>query len=697
MTPPPKERPANRLAKESSPYLLQHAHNPVDWYPWGEEAFERAKREDRPVFLSIGYSTCHWCHVMERESFENDAIAELLNANFVSIKVDREERPDVDSVYMTAIQATGQGGGWPLTAFLDHERRPFFLGTYFPPEDRWGRPGFATVLRKVLEAWKNKRDDVSRAGEELAAMVQGSFATPPAAEVGPATVALGVRQFEARFDAVRGGFGDAPKFPRAHALSFLIQAGDREGLTKGRDMALATLRAMGRGGMYDHVGGGFHRYSTDGNWLVPHFEKMLYDQALLARALVEAWQVSGDADFARLARETLDYCLRDLRHPDGGLLCAEDADSEGVEGKFYLWTTAELRAALGDADGALAARVWGARDDGNFHGEAEAAPEGGNILHHPATRDDLAKEIGLDRAALDARIEAWRPRLLGIRGKRVRPHLDDKVLAAWNGLGISALARAGRALGEPRFVEAAARAADFVLARLRGPDGGLRRSWREGRTGAPGHLDDHAFLGLGLLDLYEATGEPARLEQALALARAIPGLFGDPAGGAFFDAPASAKDLLARTRETEDWAMPSGNSVAAVLLLRAGRLAGDPALEERGRAALRALSGTLDRLPIGSPALLCALDFDLGPTREVVLAGDPADGAFRALEREAGRRFLPRAVTAWRPPGDDAAKAAPWLAPYGPVDGKPAAFVCVKGVCRKPVTTAADLARLLDE
>ncbi len=685
---PAKPRRENRLARESSPYLLQHARNPVDWWPWGEEAFAEARKTGRPVFLSIGYSTCHWCHVMERESFEDEEVAAFLNARFVPVKVDREERPDVDAVYMTAIQSTGQGGGWPLSAFLDHERRPFFLGTYFPPADRYGRPGFLTVLRKIDEAWRTRREDVGRAGGEMVEFVRGAFRPGEAAALGAGTLVTAVRQFRSRFDAARGGFGEAPKFPRAHALSFLLRAEGRQGCEGAAEMALASLRAMARGGIHDQAGGGFHRYSTDGDWLVPHFEKMLYDQALLLQASVEAWQATGDEGFAALARGVAEYLHRDMEHPQGGIFSAEDADSEGVEGKFYLWTAAEMRAVLGkDAERAM--RAFGVRESGNFHAEAEEAPPGANILHLPAPAGDAAPD--LDR---------WRALLLAERGKRVRPHRDDKVLAAWNGLAISALARAGRALPAPDLVLRAGRAADFVLGRMRGPDGRLLRSWREGRTSGPGFLEDHAFLALGLLDLYEATGDPERLGQALALAREIPALFGDPDGGALFDAPAGAKDLIARTRESDDWAVPSGNAGAALLFLRLGRLAADPALEERGRAILKALSGGLDRLPMGAPFLLMALDFDLGPTREIVLAGDPSSDAFRALEREVSRRFLPRTVTAWRPTGEKgeaAARLMPWLAPYGPVDGRPAAYICTGGACKAPVTDPEALGRSLDE
>jgi hypothetical protein len=628
---------------------------------------------------------------MERESFENEEVAAYLNRHFVAIKVDREERPDVDAVYMTAIQATGQGGGWPLSTFLDHGKRPFFLGTYFPPEDRYGRPGFLTVLRKMHEAWTTRRADVAAAGEELARFVKGAFDPPAPAPLSPETLGAAVRGFASRRDRHRGGFGDAPKFPRGHALSLLLRAAERPGLAEGRAMALETLRAMARGGIHDQVGGGFHRYATDGGWLVPHFEKMLYDQALLLEAYADGHRVAGDPLFARTARGIVAYVLRDLRHPEGGFLCAEDADSEGVEGKFYLWTVAELKAVLGPEEGAAAAKVLGCRDSGNFHGEAEEAPAGANILHRPgalAAADLAAEEKD------EERIARWRPLLLAARSKRVRPHLDDKVLAAWNGMMVTALARAGRALEEPSWIAEAGRAADFVLGRMRGKDGRLHRTWRAGRAGPPGCLDDHAFLGLGLLDLFEATGDPRRLEEARDLAGTALRLFSAADGkGALYDAGAEAADLPARAREGDDGAVPSGNAAAATLLLRLGRLAGEPSLEARGREILRAYSGTMAEAPLATPALMLALDFDLGPTREIVLAGDPASEGFRALAREVDRRYLPNAVVARRGPGK---AAAPWLEPYGPVDGKAAAYVCEGGTCKAPVTTVEALGRALE-
>ncbi len=689
----------NRLAREKSPYLLQHARNPVDWFPWGDEAFALARESGRPVFLSIGYSTCHWCHVMERESFENAEIARFLNANFVAVKVDREERPDVDAVYMAALQAMGQGGGWPLSAFLAPDGRPFFLGTYFPPEDRHGRPGFLTVLRKIDEAWRTRREDVLAAGADFTRAVAEGAHLPAPGEPGAATLPLGVAQMARRFDPLRGGFAPEPKFPRAHALSFLLREAARTGDGKAREMAIATLDAMAAGGIHDHVGGGFHRYSTDGEWLVPHFEKMLYDEALLLAAYAEAAALTGEARFARVARDIVAYAVRDLRHPDGGFYAAEDADSEGVEGKFYLWTTAELREVLGPADAPLALTAWAAREQGNFRGEAEEAPPGANILHHARTRAEIAAAAGITEAALDARLEGMRARLLARRAARVRPHLDGKVLAGWNGLMISALARAGRLLDDRGMLDAASAAADFCLARLRSPEGRLLRRWCDGEAAGPAMLEDHALLALGLLDLYEAGFDPRRLEAAVSLAGAMRERFADGKSGAFWTTAHDAEPLIARTREAEDWAVPSGNSAAALLLLRLGRLLGDPGMEGAGRGVLRAWSGGLESTPAAFPAMLAALEFDLGPTREIVVAGDPADPRFAALRREIDRRFLPRVVVAARvpgPAGEALVRLAPWLRDYGPVEGAPAAYVCSGGTCRAPVTTAAALAAILD-
>jgi uncharacterized protein YyaL (SSP411 family) len=694
---PPMHEHTNRLAKESSPYLLQHAHNPVDWYPWGDEAFAKAKKEDKPVFLSIGYSTCHWCHVMERESFEKDDVAKALAADFVAIKVDREERPDVDAVYMAAVQAMAGQGGWPLSVFLTPDGKPFFGGTYFPPEDRFGRPGFKTVLARIAAYWKEHRKDVDASADELTSHLQGSEA-PAKGELSADALVRGVEQFRGSFDSVHGGFGGAPKFPRAFALSFLLGQRRRVPAATVVPLVEKTLDEMARGGMCDQIGGGFHRYSTDAEWLVPHFEKMLYDQATLARAYVEAWQATGNAVFASTARDTLDYVLRDLADPAGGFHSAEDADSEGVEGKFYVWTRAEIVAALGEEDGALFADLYGATDAGNYRDEATHRATGANILHLETSVAVEAKKMGVAPDELERRVAPLREKLLAIRSKRIRPHLDDKVLTDWNGLMIGTLAHAGAALGEKRYVDAAARAAEFLLSTMRTKSGLLHR-YRKGAAGIDGFLDDYAFLALGLADLYEATFDPKRLAAARDLARQIVARFAD-GKGAFVLSSSSGETLVARTKELYDGAIPSGNSAAMFALLRIGRMTQDEALEKAGRDALASWAGTIARYPSGYPVALQALSFAIGPTREVVIAGDPADAATQALVAEVRRRHLPDTVVLLHPPGD-AGRAIEAIAPFvkgeGLVGGKPAAYVCSNFACKAPVTTAADLARLLDE
>jgi uncharacterized protein YyaL (SSP411 family) len=689
---PPHE---NRLAKESSPYLLQHAKNPVDWYPWGDEAFVKAKEQDKPVFLSIGYSTCHWCHVMERESFESEEVAKLLNADFVAIKVDREERPDVDAVYMAAVQAMTGSGGWPLSIFLTPDRKPFFGGTYFPPDDRHGRPGFKTVLARIAAHWKGHRAEVDGSAEELTAHIQASDALG-SGDVGVAALARAVEQFRASFDARRGGFGGAPKFPRAFALSFLLGERGRAGRSAVLPIVEKTLDEMQRGGIRDHLGGGFHRYSTDAEWLVPHFEKMLYDQATLARAYVEAWQITGNPEFAATARATFEYVLRDLTDRMGGFRSAEDADSEGVEGKFYVWTRAEVLAALGDEDGAFFADLYDVTERGNYKDEATHRDTGRSIARLETSLEVEARKAGADPKEFAQRVAALRDTLLSLRGIRVRPHRDDKVLTDWNGLMIGSLAYGGAALSEPRYVEAAAGAADFVFANLRTKSGLLHR-WRKGASGIDGFLDDHAFLTLGLVELYEATFDPKWLAAALDLAREMVAKFEDKKGGGFFLSAGEA--LVARTKELYDGAVPSGNSAAMLALLRVGRLTQDEALEAKARAALSAWASTIERYPSGYPVALMALALAAAPTREVVIAGDPADAATQALIAEVRRRHLPDTAVLLHPPGD-AGKAIEALAPFvkaqGLVGGKPAAYVCSNFSCKAPVTSAEELAKLLE-
>ena len=680
----------NRLIHEKSPYLLQHAHNPVDWFPWGEEAFARARAEDKPVFLSIGYSTCHWCHVMERESFEDEETAALLNALYVPIKVDREERPDVDQVYMQAIQIMTGQGGWPLSAFLAADGRPFWGGTYFPPDDRYGRPGFRRILIALADAWRTRRAEILDSAAKLTAHVaEQSRAAHTAAKepLGAETIARGVEQSLARFDSVHGGFGPAPKFPRSHALSFLLAAHARSGDPDTLGMVEVTLDRMARGGLQDHLGGGFHRYSTDERWLVPHFEKMLYDQALLARTYLDAYQVTGKEEYAQVARRTLDYVLRDLAAPEGAFYAAEDADSEGEEGKFYVFTPEEIRAVLGREEGDFCAAVFGVSAAGNFE-------HGRSILHLPRPLSAVATAEGSTEPELAARLDRERAALLVARDQRIRPHRDDKILTDWNGLMIGTLAAAGRILAAPEYVAAAERAAAFIATRLRRTDGRLLRRYRDGEAAIPAYLDDHAFLAHGLLELYATTFDPLYIEQARALARDMRRLFHDEKDGGLFFSASDGESLLVRTKEVYDGAVPSGNAIAALVFLRLGALTADPELAAAGRGIVNSFAGVLEVSPLAFPQMLIALDFALGPSAEVVLAGKPEHPAITAFRAALDRRFLPHVVVALHPGGAAGARLAelaPFLAAYAPADEGGLAYVCRDHACQLPTTDPAKM------
>ena len=690
--------PENRLAKEKSPYLLQHAHNPVDWYPWGDEAFAKARAEDRPVFLSIGYATCHWCHVMERESFESPEIAAILNSNYVPVKVDREERPDIDHVYMTVCQALTGSGGWPLTVILTPDGRPFVAGTYFPPESRYGRPGLKEVLYQVLGAWEGQRERVLDVAAKIVDAVRGEFVGMPGERPDADVLTKGFEHLLQRFDEEYGGFGSAPKFPTPHQLTFLLRYGQRTGDGRAVDMVERTLRWIRRGGIYDQLGFGAHRYSTDREWLVPHFEKMLYDQALLLMAYAEAHRVTGDALFASVAREIAIYVARDLTSPEGAFYSAEDADSEGEEGKFYVWAWDELSRVLGEDEGALFARAYGAEPKGNWIDPAEGHLTGTNILHIPGDLPSLAGDAGLDPTELARRLELGRQKLLEVRSRRPRPLRDDKVLTAWNGLMIAALAKASVAIGEPSLAQAAARAAAFLEAHLLREDGRLLARWREGEAAHLAYLDDYAFWAWGSLELYEATFEPRHLERALALVQDMDRLFWDEREGGYFFTGSDAEPLLARTKEIYDGAIPSGNSVATLVLLRLARMTGKSELERRAEETMRAFAGSVARLPGAHTMLLQALDFALGPTREVVVAGAKGDPETRALLQAARRGFAPRTVFLLREPGESGeaiARLAPFTAAQGPVGGKAAAYVCENFSCREPVTDPTELASAL--
>ena len=653
---------ANRLAGETSPYLLQHKDNPVDWYPWGEEALARARDEDRPILLSIGYSACHWCHVMERESFEREDTAAYMNDHFVCVKLDREERPDLDAIYMEACMAMSGHGGWPLNVFLTPEQVPFYAGTYFPHEERGGLPSWLRVLSAVSQAWDTKRDEIRAGGDRIARRLQGgALLEPSEEEIDPAGLDLAVDTLRQAFDPNYGGFGGAPKFPPASAIEFLLRRGE-VGMTS------ATLRAMASGGMYDQVGGGFARYSVDDRWLVPHFEKMLYDNALLARAYLHGWQVTGDELFRRVACETLDWALREMRGPEGGFMSALDADSEGVEGKFYVWSLDELRSVLGaDADEAIA--FFGATEGGNF--------EGANIL----TRGSEEPE----------RLDSIRPRLYEVRRQRVWPGIDDKRLTSWNALMISALADAGATLEREDYLEAAAACASFVLSELRGPDGRLLRSWKDGEAKLNGYLEDHAFMVEALISLYEATFDERWFAAAREIADFMVEHFADPERGGFFETAEYHERLVARRKDLEDNPIPAGNSSAAYGLLRLALLTGEYEYEQRAVGVFRLLHRIVFRHPQSFPHVLQALDFHFAAVKEVALVGDD----LQPLERVVRERFRPHLVLAGASGQPATDPVVPLLAGRAPVDGRAAAYVCERFTCKRPVTEPPELEALL--
>ncbi len=695
----------NRLAKEKSPYLLQHAHNPVDWYPWGEEAFEKARREKKPIFLSIGYSTCHWCHVMERESFEDPATAELMNRYFISIKVDREERPDVDALYMQAVmQMTGQGG-WPLSVFLTPDLQPFYGGTYFPPEDRWGHPGFKSLLRSLAGAWETRREEVLRSGQAMVETLQAQAAMAAAGKepLSEEVLTQAFQQLAESYDETHGGFLPPPKFPRSHALSLLLRHWKRTGDPQALKIVEETLRAMAAGGMYDQIGGGFHRYSTDAEWHVPHFEKMLYDQALLARTYLEAYQATRNESYAATAREIFDYVLRDMTGPEGGFYSAEDADSleppvpgtlrvpgtdvQKREGAFYVWSAKEIEESLGKPDAELFDYLYGVQLHGNAAHDPQGEFAGKNILYRAHSVKEAAQKFKQPEKEIERRLSAARRKLFEARGRRPRPHLDDKILADWNGLMISSFAFGAQVLDEPKYAQAAKRAADFILDRMVRPDGRLLHRYRDGEAAIPGHLEDYAFLVHGLVDLYQVAFDPKYLAEAKRLTAEMVRLFWDEQKGGFFLTGADAEKLLVRQKELYDGAIPSGNSVAALDLLRVGRLTAEKGLEEKAARLMEAFGAQVGRQPSAFPQLLIALDFGIGPSREVVIAGKPEDPAVREMLKLARGSFFPNQVVTFHPPGE---------ADFPLLEGKPTAYVCQNYACNLPTTDLKKLKELLN-
>ncbi|MBX6332155.1 MAG: thioredoxin domain-containing protein [Gemmatimonadaceae bacterium] len=670
----------NRLAHETSPYLLQHAENPVDWYPWGAEAFDRARREDTPVLLSIGYAACHWCHVMAHESFEDEETARLMNELFVNIKVDREERPDIDGIYMSAVQAMTGHGGWPMTMFLTPDGVPFYGGTYFPPEDRHGLPSFRRTLRAVAAAYRERRAEVDATAAQLRELYAASrAAAQPTGTLAPALLERAFRGLVAQYDAEHGGFGGAPKFPQPMVLDFALRHWRRTGAAEGLEMVRHSFRAMARGGLYDQVGGGFHRYAVDAVWLVPHFEKMLYDNALLAHVGAHLYQATGEAEVRRVTEETVDWVAREMTSPEGGFYSSLDADSEGEEGKFYVWDEDELDVLLG-ADARIAKAYWGVTSGGNF--------EGRNILHVADDPMAVAMRFGITPAELEGVMARARTLLFAARETRVRPGRDEKVLAAWNGLMLRAVAECARVFGREDYRALALRNGEMLFRELV-RDGRVLRTYRDGVTKPSGFLDDHAAVALGALALYELTFDPVWLARARRLAETMVRWFWDDATGAFYDTASDHEALITRPREVTDNAVPSGTSLAAELLLRMAELFDDAEARQRASWVLQTLAEPMARYPLAFGHLLGVTDMAVHGAVEVALLGDPQGADFRALARAAGEVYVPSLVMAGGPP--DPHEEIALLSARPMIEGKATAYVCRSYTCDAPVTSAEEL------
>jgi uncharacterized protein YyaL (SSP411 family) len=690
---PKPKRAQNRLINEKSPYLLQHAENPVDWYAWGEEAFQKAKKEDKPIFLSIGYATCHWCHVMAHESFEDEEIAQVLNAHFIAIKVDREERPDIDKIYMSVCQAMTGRGGWPLSIFMTHQGKPFFAGTYFPKSSRMGMPGFMDIITKTAFLWEGDRSQLLEASEKITKHLTSiSDSSTSAIALDSETLKKSYKQLEMTFDPNWGGFGTAPKFPTPHHLTFLLRWHKRSGDSGALKMVEKTLDAMKRGGIFDQIGFGFHRYSVDERWLVPHFEKMLYDQALLAMAYIEAYQVTGNVKYAQGAHEIFTYVERDMTSLHGGFYSAEDADSEGIEGRFYLFTPHEVRKHLGEERGNLFCRFYDITEKGNFE-------EGRSISHMPMALQVFAEKEEMDVRKLEKALEDARKKLFAIRKRRIHPQKDDKILTSWNGLMIAAFAKGYQAFGNQVYADTARRAADFILKNLRTFDGRLLRRYRQGDAAYPGYLDDYAFLVLGLIELYEATFEVSYLTEAIKLNEAMVDIFWDKQGEGLFFTGQGNEPLITRSKEVYDGALPSGNSVAALNFLRLSRMTGNINLEQKAEQLIRAFSRQVADQPMAYTQLLIALDFMIGPSQEIVVAGDPTLTNTQAMIHAAQRSFLPNKVLLLRLQGTKGKKLAtlsPFVEAMGSINNQPTVYVCETYSCKTPIKDVDALKAILN-
>jgi len=683
-----RDEHTNRLIHETSPYLLQHAHNPVDWYPWSEEAFEKAKKENKPVLLSIGYSACHWCHVMERESFENEKIAALMNELFVNIKVDREERPDLDEIYMNAVQMLTGRGGWPMTMFLTPEGKPFYGGTYFPPEDRQGMPGFPRILQGVAQAYRERPADVEKSvGQILETLHHMAESQPSENDFAPGIIAESCEKIARAYDSESGGLGQAPKFPNPGVyelfLRYYSESGDERYLT----MVAQTLSKMAQGGIYDHVGGGFHRYSVDAKWLVPHFEKMLYDNAQLLRIYSQAYVITREPLYKTVVEESAGYLLREMHQPEGGFYSTQDADSEGEEGKFFVWTLAEIDALLGAEDGEVFARMYDVTEEGNF--------EEKNILHPILTVDQANKFFRKEKSEIEALIARTKEKLFTAREKRIKPFRDEKIIAAWNGLLLSGLAEAIKITGASSCLEASRRTVEFIFGRMF-RDGYLLHVYKDGQAKLRGYLDDYAFVALGLLDLYEVLLDRSLIDRAMELADIMLREFWDERGGGLFYTGKSHQPLISRAKPVFDASIPSGNAIAAQLLLRLYHLVGAEDYHTRAETILRSYYDAMVSQPFGFAHMLCALDQYLHPAKEIVIVGERSDARTTDLIKEIHSLYLPNKAVQVFAPGESLEKVSPLMVGKQQIDGRPTAYVCQNFTCSAPVTSWAELKRLLE-
>lgn len=703
------ERRPNRLIHEKSPYLLQHAYNPVDWYPWGEEAFERAKKEDNPIFLSIGYSTCHWCHVMEQESFQDQEVASLMNETFICIKVDREERPDIDGVYMRVCQEMTGSGGWPLTIIMTPDKKPFFATTYIPKETRFDRIGMMELIPRIGELWRSRREELISSAEMITVdLLKQTSTSSRGGKVDKEVLDVAYQALSRSFDTRHGGFGHAPKFPSPHNLSFLLRYWKRTGEETGLRMVEKTLSEIAKGGIHDRIGGGFHRYSTDARWHIPHFEKMLYDQALISNAYLQLYQATGKQAYAQVARDIFTYVLRDMRDAKGGFYSAEDADSpidaqhpdEKREGAFYLWDKQEVMNILGEEKGEIFCYHFGVKPGGNALPDPRGEFRGKNILHIAHSLDNTAEHFKKDTSYIQAVISESKDRLFQARPLRPRPHLDDKILVDWNGLVISSLAFGARVLDQPLYRDAAEKTARFILGNMMDTEGRLLHRYRDGEAAVPGMIDDYAFLIYGLIDLYQATFNIEYLRQADHFGQQMLGLFWDEKGGGFLFISRDRETLLIRRKEIYDGAMPSGNSVAALDLVRLAKVTMNPAYEKRAEELFRAFANEVSSLPNAHSQMLVAIDFALGPSQEIILAPGRDGRNLQPMIETIYRGFIPNKVVLLRPKEERRLKEAiqliPLLQGYSPLDGKTTAYVCEGYVCRKPVTDPGELEEMLN-